>query len=201
MTGIQWYLSYLSEQGVEDVGNIFRNEVDWFALKQRSIHGKGGGYGLMMSPILAQLLGPKKKLIRNIKIDRESNELNNYFPPELFLDLLEESTAREKAIYLLCGCAGARIGQALSLTRDDYNFDTFEVFIVDPLSDETGPSGIKGRFQLLNEDYKINMETAPYKQLACKYPIPLEYTELLWIENSFTAFIISSLLIPKVFAM
>ena len=82
MTSIQWYLSYLKEQGVEEVDTLFSSEVDWYQLKQRSIHGKGGGYGLMMGPLLAQLLGTKTKLIRNLKIDRESNERNNYFPPE-----------------------------------------------------------------------------------------------------------------------
>ena len=103
----------------------------------------------------------------------------------MFARLLSISKPREQAIYLLCGCAGTRIGQALSLTRDDYNYETREVFIVDPLSDETGPSGTLGRHRLLSQKYQINMEKTPYKYLACKYPIPLQYTELLWVDESF----------------
>lgn len=182
MTGIQWYLFYLKEAGVESVDSLFKNEIDWKQLQQRALRGKGGGYGLMMGPLLAQLLGPKKKLIRNLKIDRPASGLDTFFPPEIFSELLEISEPREQAIYLLCGCAGSRIGQALSLTRDDYNFETNEVYIVDPLSDEKGPSGRIGRSRLLKEEYGINMEHGVYKYLACKYPIPLQYSELLWID-------------------
>ncbi|MCG3651378.1 hypothetical protein L5F32_03730 [Aliarcobacter butzleri] len=181
LTGVQWYLNFLREKNVQGIPSLFSEEVDWELLKKRSIKGKGGGYGLMMSPVLSQLLGAKKKIIRNIKINRESNSLDSYFPPEIFSDLLELSSPREQAIYLLCGCAGARIGQALSLTRDDYNYETQEVYIVDPLSDECGPSGTIGRFRLLKEKYNIDMEKEPYNFLASKYPIPLQYTELLWI--------------------
>ena len=185
MTAIQWYLSFLKEQDLPKVDSMFSQDIDWNYLKRKSIHSHGGGYGLMMGPLLAQLLGPKKKLIRNIKIDRQSSEIDEYFPPELFLDLLKISPPRERAIYLLCGCAGTRIGQALSLTRDDYNYDTQEVFIVDPLSDEKGPSGTVSRFLLLKNEYNINMEHNPFKYLACKYPIPLQYAELLWINDHF----------------
>jgi len=185
-TGIQWYLTYLKEKNINNsINTLFSNEVDWSQLRRKSINSAGGGYGLMMGPLLAQILGPKKKLINNIKIDRASSEINNYFPPELFFDLLEFSEPREQAIYLLCGCAGTRIGQALSLTRDDYSYDTQEVFIVDPLSDEKGPQGKIARFRLLRDKYNINMEENPYKYIACKYPIPSQYSELLWINPDF----------------
>lgn len=182
MNAVQWYLSYLKEQGIDEIDGLHSHDIDWNELKRRSIHGKGGGYGLMMGPLLAQLLGPRKKFIRNLKMNRQSSKINSYFPPELFGDLLEISSPRERAIYLLCGGAGARIGQALSLTRDDYDIHSREVYIVDPLSDEQGPSGTLGRNRLLTEKYEINMEETTYKQLACKYPIPLQYTELLWID-------------------
>ncbi|MFT5835621.1 MAG: integrase [Sulfurimonas sp.] len=185
MTATQWYLSFLKEQNIPEIDSMFSNDIDWGSLKRKSINSAGGGYGLMMGPLLTQLLGPKKKLIHNIRVDRRSSEIDNYFPPELFLDLLKICNPRERAIYLLCGCAGTRIGQALSLTRDDYNYDTQEVFIVDPLSDEKGPSGIIARSLLLKNTYNINMEKTPFKYLACKYPIPLQYTELLWINNLF----------------
>lgn len=185
MTSIQWYLFFLKERGVENIDSLFKDEVDWEQLKKRSLYGKGGGYGLMMSPLLAQLLGPKRKLIKNLKIPRENSEIDSYFPPELFSQLLEISSPREQAIYLLCGCAGARIGQALSLTRDDYCYDTYQVYIIDPLSDETGPQGTKGRFQLLKDVYNINIEKTPYKEMASKYPIPLQYDEVLWVNQEY----------------
>lgn len=185
MAAIQWYLNYLKEQNIQGVPSLFTEEVDWELLKKRSLKGKGGGYGLMMSPTLAQLLGTRKKILKNIRINRESTMLDTYFPPELFSDLLELSSPREQAIYLLCGCAGARIGQALSLTRDDYNYETNEVYIIDPLSDEYGPSGTIGRFRLLKEKYNLNLEKEPYKSLASKYPIPLQYTEILWIHPEY----------------
>ena len=185
MTGIQWYLQFLKEEKTESIDSLFHDEVDWAKLHRQSINSPGGGYGLMMGPLLAQILGPKRKLIKNLKQDRVSTKIDSYFPPELFLDLLDISDPREQAIYILCACAGPRIGQALSLTRDDYNYDTYEVYIVDPLSDETGPSGTRKRQSLLSNQYKINMEKAPYKYLACKYPIPLQYTELLWISPDY----------------
>lgn len=182
---VQYYLSFLKKQNIEKIDSLFSEDIDWAQLKRKSLYSKGGGYGLMMGPLLAQILGPKKKLIRNIKIDRKSSEIDSYFPPEIFLDLLKISNPRERAIYLLCGCAGTRIGQALSLTRDDYNYDTQEVFITDPLSDEKGPSGTIPRSRLLKEEYHINMEHTPYKYIACKYPIPSQNSELLWINNHF----------------
>lgn len=185
MTAIQWYLHFLKEEKISCVDSLFHNEVDWKQLHRRSINSPGGGYGLMMGPLLAQLLGPKKKLIKNLKQDRIPRKIESYFPPELFLDLLAISDPREQAIYLLCACAGTRIGQALSLTRDDYSYNTYEVYIVDPLSDETGPSGTEKRKFLLSNKYKINMGKSPYKYIACKYPIPLQYTELLWINPNY----------------
>ena len=185
MTGIQWYLQFLKDEKVDTVDSLFHDDIDWKQLHKRSLQSRGGGYGLMMGPLLAQLLGPKKKLIKNLNLGRTTSKINSYFPPELFLDLLKLSNPREQAIYLLCACAGTRIGQALSLTRDDYNYDTTQVYIVDPLSDETGPSGTQKRRILLSSKYKINMEKTPYKYLACKYPIPLQYTELLWINLDF----------------
>ncbi len=184
MNSIQFYLQFLKEQNLF-LDSVHSEDINWSYLKKKSLNSKGGGYGLMMGPLLAQLLGPKKKLIHNIRINRQSSNINNYFPPELFFDLLEISNSRERAIYLLCGCAGTRIGQALSLTRDDYNYDTQEVFIVDPLSDETGPSGKISRAKLLKNEYHIDMEQAPYKYIACKHPIPIQYTELLWIDSYF----------------
>lgn len=182
---ILYYLNFLKEQNIPKVDAVFSEDIDWRQLKRNSIYSVGGGYGLMMGPLLAQILGPKKQLLRNLKNDRKSNQIDNYFPPELFLDLLKISKPRERAIYLLCGCAGTRIGQALSLTRDDYNYDTQEVFIVDPLSDEKGPSGTIPRSRLLKNKYNINMEKTPYKYVACKYPIPIQYAELLWIDSNF----------------
>lgn len=184
MNSIQFYLQFLKEQNLF-LDSVHSEDINWSYLKKKSLNSKGGGYGLMMGPLLAQLLAPKKKLIHNIRINRQSSNINNYFPPELFFDLLEISNSRERAIYLLCGCAGTRIGQALSLTRDDYNYDTQEVFIVDPLSDETGPSGKISRAKLLKNEYHIDMEQSPYKYIACKYPIPIQYTELLWFDSYF----------------
>lgn len=184
INSIQFYLQFLKEQNLF-LDSVHSEDINWSYLKKKSLNSKGGGYGLMMGPLLAQLLGPKKKLIHNIRINRQSSNINNYFPPELFFDLLEISNSRERAIYLLCGCAGTRIGQALSLTRDDYNYDTQEVFIVDPLSDETGPSGKISRAKLLKNEYHIDMEQSPYKYIACKYPIPIQYTELLWFDSYF----------------
>lgn len=184
ITALQYYFLFLKEQNIK-IESMFTDHIDWNQLKTKSINSAGGGYGLMMSPLLAQMLGPRKKIIRNIKDSRKAKGLANYFPPELFLDLLKISNPRERAIYLLCGCAGARIGQALSLTRDDYNYDSQEVFIIDPLSDEMGPSGTISRSILLKSQYNINMEELPYKYLASKYPIPSQYAELLWINHYF----------------
>lgn len=178
----RYYLSFLKEQIPNNrIESLIKNEINWTQLKHKLNMGKGAGYGLRMNPLLTQLLGPKIPLIRDFKVDRESSMINCFFPPELILSLLDISSPREQAIYLLCACAGTRIGQALSLTRDDYNTKTREVFIVDPLSEETGPSGKVPRAKLLKSTYQINMEKTPYKYVACKYPIPSQYTELLWI--------------------
>lgn len=185
MTAIQNYIFFLQEQNIDNVDSVFSDEIDWKYLKKKSINSVGGGYGLMMGPLLAQLLGKKKKLIHNIKINRSASNEDKYFPPELFLELLNISEPREQSIYLLCGCAGTRIGQALTLTRDDYSYDTQEVYIVDPMSDEKGVLGSIPRNKLLKNEYKINMEQTPYKYIACKYPIPLHYSELLWINNDY----------------
>lgn len=194
MNGIQKYLFFLKDEKVgEKIDSLLTDEVDWEMLKRKSIYGKGGGYGLIMSPLVAQVLGDKKKIIKNLKQDRLSSKLDSYFPPEIFHELLELSNDREKCLYLLCAFAGARIGQALSLTRDDYNYETREVFIVDPLSDETGPSGKIPRSRLLKSSYNIDMEKNPYKHIASKYPIPLQYAELLWINRKYKNMFFKSL--------
>jgi len=185
MTAVQWYLTFLKEKKKdENIQSLYSEDVDWNLLKKKSIHGKGGGYGLMMNPLLAQLLGPRKKLIKNLSTKRGSDDLESYFPPELFLNLLSISNPREQAIYLLCGCAGTRIGQALSLTRDDYSYEMREVYIVDPYSDEKGASGKEGRFSIMKR-YNIDLEKNPYKYVSCKYPIPLQYAPLLWISPTY----------------
>lgn len=182
----RYYLSFLKKEIPNNkIDSLMKDEINWSQLKYKSTMGKGAGYGLRMNPLLTQLLGPKIPLIRDFKTDRGSSKINCFFPPELILSLLDISSPREQAIYLLCACAGTRIGQALSLTRDDYNTKTREVYIVDPLSEETGPSGKIPRVTLLNSTYKINMEETPYKYVACKYPIPSQYTDLLWIHPAY----------------
>jgi integrase len=194
MNGIQKYLSFLKTERVdEQIDSLLTDEVDWKQLKRKSIQGKGGGYGLIMSPLVAQVLANKIKIIKDLKQDRKSSKLNSYFPPEIFNELLDLCDDREKCLYLLCGFAGARVGQALSLTRDDYDMESREVYIVDPLSHETGPSGKVPRFKLLKEHYNINMEKNPYKYIASKYPIPLQYTELLWINKRYREIFLKSL--------
>ena len=134
MNGIQRYLSFLKTERVdEQIDSLLTDEVDWKQLKRRSIQGEGGGYGLIMSPLVAQVLANKIKIIKDLKQDRKSSKLNSYFPPEIFNELLDLCNNREKCLYLLCGFAGARVGQALSLTRDDYDMETREVMTINDI--------------------------------------------------------------------
>jgi len=93
-------------------------------------------------------------------------------------------------LYLLCGAASARVGQALSLTKFDVDMQNKKVYLVDPRTnrvpfDQYGDAlfGQKPRKELLAADYGIDFRAGKYKNIQFKYPIPFSNGPLFWINE------------------
>lgn len=151
---------------------------------KNSIHD---GYVLKMESLAQNAFASDESIIpsHNKPIDGD----NRAFPYELFDELLQLATLREKLIYLLCGACSARIGQSLNLTLYDFDYINENVWLIDPRSNEQlGVHGV-GRKQFLIDVYNINASRDnPHRNIGFKGPIPLRYKErlpLYWISNGY----------------
>jgi integrase len=153
----------------------------------REKYSHGAGYGLKSRGIMREVLLEKESVFSELgrsKKYKESNDgiplaKNKVFPSYAFDYLLKISKPRERLLYLLCGAAGARRSQALSLTVFDVDQKNNFVYLVDPHTDsvpfdQNGKIYLeqKPRKQMLLQDYGINPEATPHNLIRFKHPIP-----------------------------
>ncbi|MFK5938599.1 MAG: tyrosine-type recombinase/integrase [Sulfurimonas sp.] len=182
MSIIESYFTFLKEIGASS-DSLQSDEIDWLYEKNKSSSSVHSGYGLAMRDSLLEIYGKKKSILRPLKTNNSGNE-DKFFPFYFFYELLDMSEPQEKLLYLLCGGAGARVGQALSLTWLDIDYENREVYLIDPRSDMYSPLLEIPRISLLKERYNINPNTdKPHADIAFKYPIPLEYGPLTFITH------------------
>lgn len=142
-----------------------------------------------------ELTAKKREFIKSYKKKVRSSTNKKNFPTDLFDKLLKLSKPRERLIYLLCGACSARIGQTLNLTIYDLDYAKKEVWLLDPKSDDRDIYQNK-RNKWLKEKYNIDVRyTFPHNSpdLQFKYPIPLEYEPLHWINPKYTNMFFSTL--------
>jgi len=167
---------------------IFSGARDYRTLDIQAKHGKGSGYGLKAQGLVRESLAERITVFSELKERNRgdgSNILygNKVFPFVLYDVLLEIADDRSKLLYLLCGAASARIGQALSLTKYDIDMHNKRVYLVDPRTtrvplDPYGNAlfGQKPRSELLKE-YRIDFNVGKYLNIQFKGPIPIIKTE------------------------
>lgn len=177
---------------------IFAGGKDYKSLDRKAKYGKGSGYGLKVTGLAREALAEKVTVFSRFKkYDKQSNGLygNRIFPFFLFDKLLEIADDRSKLLYLLCGAASARVGQALSLTKFDVDMRNKKVYLVDPTTnrvpvDQYGDALFeqRPRKELLADDYGIDFRAGKYKNIQFKYPIPVMSTtvqDLFFIQNKY----------------
>ncbi|WP_457560776.1 tyrosine-type recombinase/integrase [Caminibacter sp.] len=180
LAGIKSYFFFMEESYKLQNENVINKFYENVVRKSGSLDG----IDIHKSGIYLEHFGKKRDLVKDYKIINARHEIK-YFPLEYFDLLLELAKPRERLIYLLCGACGARIGQALNLTIYDIDYDNQEVWLISPLSEEKDLRGLP-RKQWLLEEYGIDAETTPphnAPDFQFKYPIPLRYEPLYWINE------------------
>jgi integrase len=126
---------------------------------------------LKLRTISKEVWGTRNKKLKPIK----NGSYDDYraFPFELFIQLVEIANPRERLIYLLCGGASARIGQALNFTLYDVDYDKKNVWLCDPTSDYKCGLINQSRKSWLKEKYNIDCsKDKPHNLVGFKYPLP-----------------------------
>lgn len=204
---LESYFRYLYDKDINPLYELSKNEElilfsgakDYKALDAKSKYGKGSGYGLKPGGLARESLAERVTVFKEFKKRKKrggKNSLysNQVFPFALYDKLLEIADDRSKLLYLLCGAASARIGQALSLTKFDIDMSNKKVYLVDPRServplDSDGNAlfGQDPRSKLLKR-YGISFNSGKYLNIQFKYPIPIARTakqELYFIRDEY----------------
>jgi integrase len=185
LTAIESFLEYINTKNMT-LFSVFSQKINNSFISHQEKNSRGDGYGLKMGIISKEVWGARKKKLKPIK----NNSYNDYraFPFELFMQLLEMAKPREKLIYLLCGGASARIGQALNFTFYDIDYDNKRVWLCDPTSDYQCGLIKKSRKKWLKDKYNIDCyKDKPHNLFGFKYPIPYNpkaNRPLYWIDTA-----------------
>jgi len=170
LTAIESFLEYINIKN-KTAFSVFSQKIDDSLISHQEKNSIGDGYGLKMGIISKEVWGARKKKLKPIK----NNSYDDYraFPFELFIKLLEIAKPRERLVYLLCGGASARIGQALNFTLYDVDYDKKRVWLCDPTSDYKCGLINKSRKAWMKEKYNIDCyKDKPHNMFGFKYPIP-----------------------------
>jgi len=197
---LEKYFTYLQDKDVNPLYDlsdnekliIFSGEKDYRSLDLKEKHGKGSGYGLKAGRLARESLAEKVTVFgefkkRNRGDKKDGLGRNEVFPYVLYDALLEIADDRSKLLYLLCGAASARLGQALSLTKFDIDMHNKRVYLVDPCSGRVpltpGKQPLfeqKPRKELLGER-GIDFSVGKYKKIGFKHPIPVVRSEIQYL--------------------
>lgn len=206
MTALKSYFNYifdeLCNENFELVDKIpygaYGDALNYDKLTNSENHSKGSSYGLkargMMRDALANNITIFDKLIKSKKHTKKENSLNKglgrsvldtttismkNFPLVMFDDFIGRiNNPKDKLLYLLCGCLGARRSQALNLTFYDVDVKNEKVYLTDPLTNlkPTDSNGKVFMAQLGRKDllakYKIFANIKPHSLIRFKYQIP-----------------------------
>ena len=170
LAAIESFLEYINTKN-KDMFSVFSQKINNSLISHQEKNSTGDGYGLKMGIISKEVWGARKKKLKPIKND--SYDDYRAFPFELFIQLLEIAKPREKLVYLLCGGASARIGQALNFTLYDVDYDKKRVWLCDPTADYKCGLINKSRKLWIKEKYNIDCyKDKPHNIFGFKYPIP-----------------------------
>jgi len=173
LAGIESYFNYLKEKGLRSDLSVFTDGINERLIHHAKVNSESDGYGLSMRTTSKEVWAKRKKAVKRTS----KNPYDDYraFPFELFEELVELANPREKLIYLLCGGASARIGQALNFTLYDVDYDKQKVWLVDPTTDLSCGLIKISRRKWMDEKYRIDADRdKPHSSIAFKYPIPLK---------------------------
>jgi len=171
-------------------------EKNFMSFAKQAKHNKGSSYGLKMSTIMQKALLDNVSILPSRISSFQTGDIRA-FPFKLFDELLQLAKPRERMIYLLCGACSARANQALNLTFYDIDYNSKNVWLIDPRSnDQLGYHGI-GRKQFLQQEYNINIEyNKDHNKYGFKYPIPTLFKSrmpLMWLNENYKEIFFSTL--------
>lgn len=178
VAAIESYLQYANMDTV-----VFSDKTHMGYIVKKAQKSFLGSIEIKASDRYTNSFGRKESFLKKKKIRAKSRNDIKAFPHSCFNALLEVSKPREQLIYLLAGVTSARIGQILNLTMYDINYDSKQVMLIDPKSDEQDFYGRKRKHWLL-EKYNIDISKASIHNTIgnmFKYPIPHTRGPLHWI--------------------
>ena len=182
IAGINSYFYFTEESKlIED-----HRFINYLHEKHKSSTSFLAGIQIRKSSIAQEAHGTYKKYLPPYKVVRNRQRIK-YFPLELFDELLAVAKPRERLLYLLCGACSARIGQALNITLYDIDYDSQEVWLIDPKSDDRDIYGNRRRVWL-KEEYGIDMTIEGEHNtpdLQFKYPIPRYHEPIYWLSDKY----------------
>ncbi len=194
LSAIEGYFSYLSDPKVNPFFeklsqvpfDLYYDRIDEQYMRHREASGKNIGYTLKSKGLMRLAIAKKVSVLKSLRSSRRKDggkkrSSSKAFPIQAFDQLLKVAKPRDRLLYLLCGAAGARIGQALSLTTWDLDITNQRVYLPDPMSEEAPCNrdgsvflNQDGRKSLLWEKYKINVEQSPHNLIRHKGFIPAQ---------------------------
>lgn len=206
---LEAYYKYLKDKDVNPLYELSKNDElvifsgakDYKTLDIKAKYSKGSGYGLKIGKLARESLAEKETVFREYKKRKKGSgkkrlTKNKVFPFALYDALLEIADDRSKLIYLLCGAASARFGQALSLTKFDIDMQNKRVYLIDPRTDRVpldrngdAVFGQESRSKLLAKyGINFNVTVGKYSKIGFKGPIPIIGTskqDLYFIKNEY----------------
>jgi integrase len=183
LAGVKSYMYYIDESQMLENTNF----VDIIYENHKSKKGFLRALDIKKSHSYLETFGKKQSILKPFKVAAQSSQAIKAFPHKSFNALLEIAEPRERLLYLLLGACSSRIGQALSLTLYDIDYEKEEVWLLDPSSDFIDLYNRPRRQWLLNE-YGIDMTSDKEHSglsLCFKYPIPLKHEPLYWIQQEY----------------
>ncbi len=193
LSAIEGYFSYLSDPKVNPFFekldqvpfDLYYDEIDEQYMRHKESKGKSVGYTLRSKGLMRSAIARKVSVLRSLRTSSRKNTTSRQkkkkaFPVQSFDHLLRVAKPRDRLLYLLCGSAGARLGQALNLTTWDIDVVNQRVYLPDPKTEEAPHDkdgciflGQSGRKSLLWEKYKIDVEQSPHRLVRHKGSIPV----------------------------
>lgn len=162
-------------------------EKNFLSYSKQSKYNKGSSYGLKMSKYMQNIILEDASILpsKNTTIKGDIKA----FPFKLFDDLLKLAKPRERLLYLLYGACSARLNQALCLTSYDIDYNSRNIWLIDPKSNNQLGYHDRGRKQFLKDEYNIDILTDPaHNRFNFKYPIPTNYKScmpLFWLNSNY----------------
>lgn len=189
---IEAFFKYMNKPDIQRLAL----EKNFLSYKKKVQFSKGSGYGLKMSPYLQRFLIDDESIVKSKNSSARGD--TRAFPYQLFGPLLDISEPRERLAFLLAGACSARVNQVLNLTFYDIDYQSRNVWLIDPISnDQLGFDG-RGRKEFLKNEYGIDAKKdKSHNKFGFKYPIPTAYKArdpLFWLNQKYKHLFFKTLL-------